>query len=336
MGGMRRPASAGYLEAQLKMELSAEERQFCRELFAAMYEDSARITDPAKIVYPYTFAQVKDGSKKSYYNESYERNVECAQAISAVINDSCYKPNHYNFELAAILAVHAYGFERVNAVLAYELRRAQNDGRYSETNKKWALRPDFDYPEAALNGAYSRTHALLLNNFTDYAHKLYADLGAERFALPGREESGVMVQGYELTRSIWFDDQRGFVTGHSHAAPGKYVCWQFRTEQGKRWFSQGVFGGEKEAADSYRVRIIAHLNGGDVKEIPNQEHIIALESQTAEKKGPMEAERSLPSAAGADGHQSTLAQIRAAKTAPKPPRKEKRPKGSIRKGETEL
>ncbi|MDR1322229.1 MAG: DUF3849 domain-containing protein [Gracilibacteraceae bacterium] len=283
-----------------------------------MYEDSARIADPAKIVYPYTVSQAKGRLENSCYAESARYNAECAAAIDAAIKSSCYKSDHYHLDIAAMAAIHAHGFERVNAVLAHQIRQAKSDGRYSGANKAWALLPGFDYPETALNGAYLRSHAVLINDFTDYARKLYSGLGAERFALPGCEECGTAVQGYEITRSIWFDDRRGFAIGHSPIAPAPHVCWQFTTENGKREFYWGTYGGEKEAADNYRVRIIAHMNDGDVKEIPPP---LAAAKMTSEQSYDMAPESR--AVVGREERLSTLAQIRAAKAAPKPPRKAK-------------
>jgi len=59
-----------YIGAKAKNECSAKEIQFCRELFAAMYEDAAGTTDPIKLVYPYTAEQVFLSSEKwaSHYN----------------------------------------------------------------------------------------------------------------------------------------------------------------------------------------------------------------------------------------------------------------------------
>jgi hypothetical protein len=305
-----------HLEAQLALKLSDPEKQFCRELFAAMYEAAAGLADPNKIVYPYTLEQANDRLEESHYNESYQLNADCARAIDAAINDSCYETNYYNLELASMVSIHTYGFERVNAVLAHALQRAQSDGRYSNANKTWALRQDFEYPGAAFGNAYLRAHPILIESLINYSRKFYADLGAERFALPGREESGMTVNGYELTRSIWFDDRRGFAIGHCPTAPDPYVCWWFTIKNENRVFYWGTYCGEKEAADNYRARIIAHMKDGGMKEIPS----------------PLAAADKL---IHSEGRPSTLAQIRAAKMTPKPPRAEKSPKQRKHKGDIE-
>ncbi len=86
-----------------------EEKQFCRELFAAMHEDVARRADPAKLVYPYSFEKADERLETSYYHASHERNTACAKAIDAGISASRYEANYYNLELAAMAVVQGLG-----------------------------------------------------------------------------------------------------------------------------------------------------------------------------------------------------------------------------------
>ena len=82
-----------YFNAQLKQELSREEKQFCRELFTAMFEASAGITDPAKLVYPYPPQLANERGERSLYFKSRDLHAECAHAIGAAINGSRYRVN---------------------------------------------------------------------------------------------------------------------------------------------------------------------------------------------------------------------------------------------------
>jgi hypothetical protein len=91
-----------YLSMQAAAKQPEEEMQFCRELFAAMHEDVAGLTDPAKLIYPYTIDEANKRLETSYYHESRNRNAYCAQAIDTAINASCYETYHYNLELAAM------------------------------------------------------------------------------------------------------------------------------------------------------------------------------------------------------------------------------------------
>ena len=257
-----------YLETQMKMEQPGDEKQFCRELFAAMYEAAAARTDPAKLVYPYDYQNAADRVESSYYHNSHKINTECAQAIDKAINDSCYKVNFYNLELAAMKIVHDFGFNRVNLVLAHTFQKNQHDGRYSSANKTWA--DAFAVQERAFNQSYLRAHPILIEDFTKYARTLYEELGAERFALPGRTEHGEAVHGYEIVRAISFDDRRGFAIGLNPNPPSQFVSWQFTEENGKRDYYWGSYTDDlQSAAKNYAARVLVHMSDSDVKEIPN-------------------------------------------------------------------
>jgi hypothetical protein len=257
-----------YLAAQLKMKQPEDERRFCRELFAAMHEDIAGRADPAKLVYPYTLEKAAGRREASYFHRSRELNSECACAVDSAINASCYERDQYNLELAAMSVVQQYGFSRVNAVLAHNLQTHESDGRYSRRNKEWAK--GFSLKDGAFHYSYMSAHPILLEDFTKYARKLYDTVDAERFLLPGHPENGIVVQGYEIVRSVAFDDKRGFAIGLNPNAPAEFVCWQFTAENSRRDFSWGTFttdlGG---AADNYAARVMIHMSGGDVREVYN-------------------------------------------------------------------
>ena len=255
-----------YLSAQLRTD-SSEERQFCRELFTAMVEDTISRTDPTKLMYPYPFQKANERMEASYYHESRKRNTECARAIDNAIHASCYKPNYYNLEIAAMLAIHEHGFNRVNAVLANALQRNEWDGRYSKSNKEWAK--GFSLTDRAFDSALLSAHPVLVEDFTFHARKLYDAVGAERFLLPGCPETGEAVQGYEIVRSIAFNDQRGFAIGLNPDAVSQFVTWQFTMEDGKRDFYWGHYTDDLAgAADNYIARTIVHMDSG-AKEVLN-------------------------------------------------------------------
>ncbi len=158
------------------MNQPEDELQFCRELFAAMHEDLAARADPAKLVYPYSLEKAGERTETSYYHKSAERNGECARAIDAAINASCYETYRYNLELAAMSAIQQYGFTRVNAVLAHNLQTHESDGRYSRRNKDWAQ--GLSLANEAFRYSYMNAHPILLEDFTKYARMLCDARGA--------------------------------------------------------------------------------------------------------------------------------------------------------------
>lgn len=246
---------------------SHEMRQFCRELFAAMYETTASIADPNKIVYPYDFETADKRLEASYYYASSQRNSECARAIDAAISASYYKTDHYNLEGAAQRVIMEYGLERVSMLLAHHIQEHDYDGRFSAAHKIWAQ--SIDVPAKSFKNAIPNSHATLIDGIVNYASQMYINLRADRFALPGQPESGEIVHGYEVTRSIFFDDQRGFAIAYDPDAPDSFVCWQFTVESNNRDFYWGCYGDAKAASDSYLARIAVHMSGGDIREIPN-------------------------------------------------------------------
>jgi len=256
----------GFLNEQLGEELSHAEKQFCRELFAAMFEATAGRTDPAKLIYPYPPQEANERGERTLYFENRDRNDECALAIGEAINGSCHSLHHYNLDIAVMTVVQQYGFPRVNAVLARVIQRADYDGRYSKANKRWAR--EISFPEKAFEDVYMNDHPVQIDGFADRVRELYDAVGAERFALPGQPESGEAVEGYEITRAITFDDQRGFAIA-THPTAGS-VCWMFRTDRGARDYYWGHYCNDaKEAADNFVARIAMHLSG-EAREEPQR------------------------------------------------------------------
>ena len=251
-----------YLNAQLQTELSKADEQFSRDLFKTMYEATARDARLQKIIYPYSYEEAYKNTEGSYYHASRKLNRECVLAIDTAIRESCYKVNYYNLETAAWVMILKYGFERVNAILAYHTKKHEYDGRYSRTNKEWAQ--GIGILEKTFDGTYLNSHAMLVDGFTDHIRRIYLDLGAQQFALPGQEEHGEFVHGYEVIRSITFDNKGGFAIGYNPNAADLYVCWHFKSEDNSRDFYWGRYGGQQTATDSYLARIFVHLSDGSI------------------------------------------------------------------------
>ena len=249
-----------YLDMRLKYENSNDEKQHCRELFAAWHEATAGITDPTKLVYAYDYKTADDRSESSYYHKSRQLNSDCARGIDEIIHASRYEPDHYNFEIAAMKAVMDYGFARVNLVLAFNYQNRSYDARYSSTNRLWAS--NFTFPGQAFDNTWLQAHAILVDCFTDCIRKLYDALGAERFALPGLEEHGESetVGGFEIIKSIMTDANQGYAIGHNPAAVSHWVCWQFYIRDGERSYNWGIYGEEQDAIDGYNSRLFVALN----------------------------------------------------------------------------
>ena len=70
------------------------------------------------------------------WRASHKANIDCKKAIEDLIADN-YKDNHFKPDFA-VDVIKEFGFDRVNFILQYNLKQAQNDGRYSEKTKNGA------------------------------------------------------------------------------------------------------------------------------------------------------------------------------------------------------
>lgn len=74
---------------------------------------------------------------------------------------------------------------------------------------------------------------------------------------------------YEITKSVLFDNGRGFVLGHNPKAPAPYVTWQFTQGDGHRDYYWGHYHGNPEMAEGDfkgRIKEYADLYGCHVTE----------------------------------------------------------------------
>lgn len=239
-----------YLDMRLKMELSDDELNFCRDMFEAMYESTAERIIPSRFYYPYDFKTAGDRAEAAYYHKNRSMNMDCIRAIDEAISASNYKSNLYNLKLAAMSVIGLHGFPRVNAVLAHHVQKHEGDGRYSRGVKRWAQH--FVVPEGTCNFLIS--HATLVDGFAAHVRKLNADSGA---ILPGRPEYDEpnSVHGYETIQSFMLNENDGLAIACNPAAPDEYACWEFTVNAGKRNYCQGFYGDKRSATDDYNARL---------------------------------------------------------------------------------
>jgi len=252
-----------YLNLNLKRELPEGEGQFCLEMFSEMYYATAGRVDPNKLIYPYDLETANDRTESSYYHLNCLYNSTCARFINSTINDSCCKANFYNLEIAAMKAIAEYGFPRVCSVLAFNYQNKKSDGRLSSANRDWLN--DFVVQETAFSQVCLQTHSILIDGFCYSLRELYQNLGAERFSLPGNEEHGEYVSGFEIKRAITTSNNgKGFSTGYAighNPEARNWVCWQFAVREGERHYNWGVYcEDEQTVIDSYNGRVFTALN----------------------------------------------------------------------------
>ena len=123
--------------------------------------------DVAVYKQPLTYAREHD--EHDQYCQSRDMNVACAAAINKAVEDSHYDTFHYDLKTAAQTVIAKYGTERVDWVLANTIQRQHYDGRYSDSNKRWAR--GFDIPSEAPS-FFVMTHPHVLDGLIDRAREI--------------------------------------------------------------------------------------------------------------------------------------------------------------------
>lgn len=76
---------------------------------------------------------------------------------------------------------------------------------------------------------------------------------------------------YTITRSVLFDNGRGFALGESPKAPAPFVTWQFTQEQGKRDYYWGHYHSDEQTAVSdYNNRVFDYEQQYGVERVDTQ------------------------------------------------------------------
>jgi hypothetical protein len=123
-------------------------------------------------VYKQPPAYAREHGELDLYRQSNRLNTECAAAIDKAVRESQYDTYHYRLKDAAKNVIAEYGAERVDWVLASTVQLQHYDGRYSDSNKKWAR--GFDFP-GERPSFFCNTHPHILNGFIDRAKEVAAE-----------------------------------------------------------------------------------------------------------------------------------------------------------------
>lgn len=126
-------------------------------------------------LYPYSREEAKRNNELELWRESYRANVACKKAIEEAIRQN-FDGMHLNADCAEGM-IAAYGFKRVNFVLANTLRGLNWDGRFSQSNKEWSkqtyIPPDKDHNSDFIVSS----HPAVLDGFINQYRHAYQALG---------------------------------------------------------------------------------------------------------------------------------------------------------------
>lgn len=138
--------------------------------------------------YKYSLYEAKRANEKKLWTDSHKENIRCAKAIDKAISDN-YKDNCL-FDCAEEL-IREFGFQRLNYVLALNVKVNNKDDRFSPDNKEWANR--FYIPlEKENKDFFLRSHIGLINIFVNQARKEWDNLGLFDINSCVSEKSGQM------------------------------------------------------------------------------------------------------------------------------------------------
>ena len=79
------------------------------------------------------------------------------------------------------------------------------------------------------------------------------------------------IQGYTITQSVLFDNDRGFALGENPEAVSPFVTWQFTQGEGKRDYYWGHYhGDEQQAVSDYNIRVFDYEQQYGVERVETQ------------------------------------------------------------------
>lgn len=88
-------------------------------------------------LYPYSLHDAKQRDELGLWRESHQENIACKKAIEDAIRKN-FDGTHLK-EGCVSSVIEQYGFKRVAWVLSNTLQQKDWDGRFSPSNKKWAV-----------------------------------------------------------------------------------------------------------------------------------------------------------------------------------------------------
>lgn len=114
--------------------------------------------------YKHSLSSARHCCEVDKWRESHKANMDCATAIKNIIGDN-FNDNHFNSDCVNAV-IKEFGFDRVNFILRYNLKKAQHDTRYSAENREWGK--GLCAPDSNMRTEYLiNEHPVLINAFID-------------------------------------------------------------------------------------------------------------------------------------------------------------------------
>lgn len=155
-----------------------------------------------KPIYEWSLYEAIRLNEKDDWRISHAENCECARDIEKAIREN-YKDNSLSDCIKPL--IDAYGYDRVNWVLANTVQQTHSDDRYSADNKRWAR--TFRIPIDGHNKTFAvKSHPGLVNLMIGQARNAWQALGLYNYEHCESETAGTP----DYTRKVLVIDPRIF------------------------------------------------------------------------------------------------------------------------------
>ncbi len=123
--------------------------------------------------YRHSLTNARHCNEFDQWRASHKANMDCAKAIENGITEN-YSDNTLNTDCINAV-IKEFGFDRVNFILRYNLKKAKNDIRFSAENREWGK--SLYAPDSNMRSDYLiNSHPTLLNAFVDRARSEWTKL----------------------------------------------------------------------------------------------------------------------------------------------------------------
>ena len=200
--------------------------------------------------YRYSLDNARHCNEVELWRNSHKANIDCAAAIKNTIGDN-FNDNHFNSDCVNAV-IREFGFDRVNFILQYNLKKAQHDTRYSAENREWGK--SLCAPDSNMRTDYLiNEHPVLINAFIDRTRNEWGKLNLYDSSHCD-DKTGVDLEGKVLVISPTrlndkyktHEDQLFMATdgfGCSPSASGRAVYGYFlKDEENCRWNRDAFIG----------------------------------------------------------------------------------------------
>lgn len=202
-------------------------------------------------LYRHSLGMAKENGETDDWRESHKENIRCRDFLDDQVRQK-YDGMHLPDECAEN-TVKEFGYDRTMWVIANTIKLRHGDGRFSDTNQKWAR--DINIPKSDRNYEFAlNSHSCLVDGLANQVQRMYQSLnlfGGEHVVRSDEPQDytnklliirdTALVEEYRTPENQLFFATAGF--GCDPEAIGRKVFGQFLSDGEKTHFSRSDFVG---------------------------------------------------------------------------------------------